>query len=130
MKLFVMLFFITSLSLNSYASKNPYAPTLKEVVVLYDVADKEFFPFFFHLLLGETFMMSMSEDCPHVKVTTQNDLYCYTNSKETRVGKLSKAVNQNGFETAYKIDWFSNVKIKETRNKNNTGYLYSLVLKK
>lgn len=127
---FITLFTLTALiSLNSFAANNSYAPTLNKVVVIYDVADKEYSPFFFHFILGETFLMNMSQSCPHVQVTSQQNVYCYSSTHAILVGKLSQIVNQNGFESAYSINWYSNVEIIETRNKNNTGYSYSIHLK-
>lgn len=56
------------------ATTNPYAPTLNDVVVLFDVADKEYSPFLFHALMGETLRMKMDESCENIEVTQQGQV--------------------------------------------------------
>ncbi|MBK9322949.1 MAG: hypothetical protein IPM97_08400 [Bdellovibrionaceae bacterium] len=119
--------FLVFIALSSQiALANPYAPTLKSVVALYDIADREYSPFLFHLILDVTLDMRMDESCRKISVTKDAQVLCFSNGASTVVGTLGEKVNQDGFWSAYRIEWASNVEIVETQEEGRFTYAVRL----
>lgn len=95
---------------------NSYAPTLKNVTVLYDVADNAYSPFLWHFFKAEDVVLQMKSDptCDQVFVTQVNSrapkvLNCSSkNGVNTAVGTINPVgVGRDGDYTIHEINWIS-----------------------
>jgi hypothetical protein len=117
----------------NYPIYNSYSPTYKNVVVLYDTADKEFYPFFFHLIQGELLDMSIHDSCKMVTVAKMGEtLSVICNSKTKKqvvVGTLVDSKRHQGFSRIYNVNWNSNSEIVQFVNSKDKSLSYSVVVK-
>lgn len=122
------LFLIFSVMFVSQAAvANMYAPKLNDIVVLYDVDEGDFSPFFFHKIMGEAHDLKMHSTCPRIQIDEQSQVLCVSDVSETPVGLLGPKVGQDGTWAMYSVEWFSNVEILE--EVEVTGLSYSVKLK-
>ena len=130
--LFIMLLLSGIASAQKYPIQNNYAPTYQDVVVLYDIADHEFMPFFFHKILGEHLDMQMHDSCKKIKVysnTLPAAVVCVSSqNKEIQVGTLAaQASGQVGYHRAYKVAWNTNAQLLQFVKPPKNTLSYSIV---
>lgn len=107
-------------------SSNPYAPKLKDVVVLYDVFERSYSPLLFQRLMGEHLQMKMDPTCVRINIrSVRTVLFVQCDSADRKyavVGQIDKKVGQDREWVAYSVKWSSNVEIVETRNRHGLDY--------
>lgn len=100
---------------------------------MFDIADREFMPSFFHLVMGEYLDMSRHESCAAIRVVkaiSGGTVVCVSaNGREVLVGKLGQVVYKQGFYQAYQVIWNSNAEILQSKNPKNGALSYSVVVK-
>lgn len=119
-------------SAQKYPIQNSYAPTYQDVVVLYDIADREFMPFFFHKIMGEYLDMQMHDSCKQIKVYSNVQpiaVVCISSqNKEVQVGTLAlQASGQSGYHRAYKVAWNANAQLVQFVKPPKNTLSYSIV---
>lgn len=114
-KLLVSLVILTSSMQTLAMGQNLYAPTLKDVTVLYDSFERDFSPFLFHWIMGEALDMKMHDSCKKIRVN-EGIVSCISASgASVVVGQLgSKVGNQQEWQ-AIQVKWNNKVKILETK---------------
>lgn len=131
--LLIVLLFSGIASAQEYPIPHGYAPTYQDVVILYDIADREFMPFFFHKIMGEFLDMQMHESCKKIKVYSNEQslaVVCISSqNKEIKVGTLAttQASEQIGFHRAYKVAWNANAKLVQFVNPLKNTLSYAIV---
>ncbi len=78
----------------SFPIENSYAPKYEDVVVLYDITEQDFAPFFYHQIMGEYLDMARHKSCKTIKVLPTNKrkaVVCVSSeNQEVVVGELSE----------------------------------------
>lgn len=127
------IFLLSSIaSAQKFPIENAYSPTYQDVVVLYEIADEEFMPSFFHRIMGEYLLMSKHESCQKIKVVNtkpDNSVVCVSSkNQEVVVGVLGETIESKGFYRAHKVIW--NPKAELTQTVSPKGTLsYSIAVK-
>ena len=120
--MFKSLILLICLVSSSLVLANPYAPNLKNLVVLYDRSEDYFSPYVFQTIQGEYLELSMHSSCKKVSIDFQQ-VYCHsTSGLTTIVGEITGKRGQHGFWTALSVNWYANVEIFEQRTPRGLSY--------
>ncbi len=120
-------------SAQKFPIQNNYSPTYQDLVVLFDIADQEFMPFFFHKIMAEYLDMSRHESCQKIKVLKVRQamaVVCISSqNQEVAVGNLAEVVGREGFFKAYRVIWNLQSELVQSINPRNGDLSYSIVIK-
>lgn len=119
-------------SAQNYPIQNNYAPRPQDIVVLYDIADREFMPFFFYNILREFQDLKMHESCKTIKVNMKvkpEAVVCVSSqNKETIVGTLSNNNVQIEYYKAFNVNWNGKTTLKQFVDPIGNTLSYSVVV--
>ncbi|MBN8537720.1 MAG: hypothetical protein J0M15_11760 [Deltaproteobacteria bacterium] len=119
-------------SAQNYPIQNNYAPRPQDIVVLFDMADREFMPFFFYNIMGDFQDMKMHDSCKTIKVNTQmkpEAVVCVSAQyRETVVGTLSNSGVQIEEFKGYNVNWNGKTTLKQFVNPIGNTLTYSVVV--
>ncbi|MGE3611028.1 MAG: hypothetical protein AB7I27_15665 [Bacteriovoracaceae bacterium] len=122
------LLLLSLLAISSFVYANSWAPTLADVVALYDITDQEFSPFLFHSTLDELFPLKMDPSCAHISVNKKHEVTCLADDgSRTIVGSIDNKGYRNGYWKLHHINWLGNVEI--VARVKNKALVYSLSVK-
>ena len=102
---------------------NTYAPKLTDVVILYDGAERDYSPFLYHRLMGETLEMWKDSTCAMIQVREDRYVDCVSTSRvAVPVGELGKRLGNDAEWTMISVNWSNRVQIVETQTSRGLRY--------